>query len=642
MSVLEQSKAARLGFAHALQHRETVAGFASRLAWLNGRPVDALLRDMAIHPRMIDQGDEKAIREIAYLGSAEADPLLFYSPRKITQKTWAVAGRNVSRQAISRTYFRYCPCCILEDLNEFDGPRHVRPWLRLEWTLSWIRSCDRHGMPFVVTHPTRRPFAPFDFIETMRPLLENVEREAQDVGMWPASAFQAWFMRRLDGDTADPNWLDALPLDAAADFCEALGVSALQDPKVQISSLLEADWADAAEEGFAIASEGPDSIRALLDRLNAREVDRRGYWTPRDTYGWCYHFLERTKDRPEFAEIRAIIRKAAVETMPLSAGTVVLGEIIEDQQVHTLYSLARTAGIHKRTLRTILERRHPDSGQSDVSDNRLTVTTEIAADIVSGYKGAMTVPAVARMTGIEKRTLDTMIANGWLKTRSKSANVAFAKHRVGQEDVDAMFQAFFAGAEPVDEPEPHQVTLDFARQVALCSMEEVLRVVFDGRLTWKGRLADRHDYGALLVDVDEVRANVPKGAEMKGLLADGVRDIIRGMDRKSIPIFVERGYLKASKEKHPVTGTTHRTISVESVQAFRDIYISLGEMCQDTGLHRSQVGLIMRAHGIEEVFGVAEFWSVFYRRADVESAAKENPEFWRYDKQALKRKVIGS
>lgn len=617
MSLLDQPQAARLGFAHALQHRETVAGFASRLAWLNGRPVDALLRDMAIHPRMIDQGDEKAIREIAYLGSAEADPLLFYSPRKITQKTWAVAGRNVPRQAISRTYFRYCPCCILEDLNEFDGPRHVRPWLRLEWTLSWIRSCDRHGMPFVVTHPTRRPFAPFDFIETMRPLLENVEREAQDVGMWPASAFQAWFMRRLDGDTADPNWLDALPLDAAADFCEALGVSALQDPKVQISSLSEADWADAAEEGFAAAAEGPDSIRALLDRLNAREVDRRGYWTPRDTYGWCYHFLERTKDRPEFAEIRAIIRKAAVETMPLSAGTVVLGEIIEDQQVHTLYSLARTAGIHKRTLRTILERRHPDSGQPDVSDNRLTVTTEIAADIVSGYKGAMTVPAVARMTGIEKRTLDTMIANGWLKTRSKSANIAFAKHRVGQEDVDAMFAALFAGAVEVTEEADGMMDLPTVREHCTCSLETVLRLVFEGTLEHKGHLAGRHDFHALLVDLEEVRAKIPVRSEMKGIMRKDMKNVIRGIDQNTPAILAERGYLKTITENHPLTGSTLTTYTRESAEAFAQSYVSLGELCQDSGLHRGRIQKDMREAGVDVVFDKAEFMTVFYRRKEV-------------------------
>ena len=632
-----------LGLRHRLEPRETGAGFASRLAAVNGRPFVDLLREMLIAPRAIDWGDEHALRDLAVLGSADPEPLLRYTPRKVSQKIWSIAGTQVPRQAVNRTYFRYCPCCVAEDLETFDGPRHARPWLRLEWTVSWFRSCDRHRIPFVVTSPERIPFAPFDFIATMRPLLSGIAAETEAAGSRAPSPFQAWLHRRLDGDAEDANWLDHMPVAAAADFCEALGLSALQESKVQTTRLTENEWSQAADEGFRVASAGPESIRALLDSLNAREIGKRGYWTPRDTYGWGYAFLDRRRDDPAYAEVCEIFRTAAFATMPLKPGSEVLGHAARSQTIHSIYSLAQDSGIGRYTIRTLLNRHQNDGAAADrhVSDNRILLNKDEALDLIKGYKGALSVPAIARMTGIQQRHLVMMIANGWLQTRSNSGNVAFAKHRVGQEDVAAMLDALIGGAEEVDTPEPHQVDVETARQNAVCSLEEILRLVFDGKLSWKGRLAGRHDYDALLVDVDEVRHAVPVRSELQGLLKLQMKEIVRGIDANSIPIFIDRGDFQTMEEIHPLTGTTTMTITRESATAFSERYIALGEMCQDTGLHRSQIMLIMRAAGIDEVFDKATFMTVIYRREEVEKAQRDDPGFWRYDKARLKAKVQG-
>ena len=46
---------------HTLQPSEPAAGFASRLAAVNGRPMNMFLRDMLIPPRSIDQGDREQV-----------------------------------------------------------------------------------------------------------------------------------------------------------------------------------------------------------------------------------------------------------------------------------------------------------------------------------------------------------------------------------------------------------------------------------------------------------------------------------------------------------------------------------------------------------------------------------------------------
>src|SRR5690606_34556246 len=113
------------------------------------------------------------------------------------------------------------------------------------------------------------------------------------------------------------NWLNKSPLYAAAEFCEALGVSALHHPKVKVETLSESDWATAADEGYRIASAGEASLRELLGRLNDAQAATRGVWGPRDTYGYAYGLLQRTRDDPAYETFRDVVRRFAMETMPI-------------------------------------------------------------------------------------------------------------------------------------------------------------------------------------------------------------------------------------------------------------------------------------------------------------------------------------
>ena len=175
----------------------------------------------------------------------------------------------------------------------------------------------------------------------------------------------------------------------------------------------------------------------------------------------------------------------------------------------------------------------------------------VARRLVDGSPKAMTVPAVVARAGIPKRHLVMLIANGWLRTRSGSSGVAYAKHRVGPEDLQTMLDALLDGAEEVAIPEPHQVDAETARQFGLCSLADVLRLVFERKVTWKGRIAGRHDYDALLLDVDEVRRLLHGDAALAGLTRQELRDEIPGMGQKSVQMFIDAGALRRRDGKGP-------------------------------------------------------------------------------------------
>src|SRR5690606_26378337 len=141
----------------------------------------------------------------------------------------------------------------------------------------------------VRAEPVRRRFQSFDFSETMETLLPDLQHAAATTLPAAPSLFDEWIVARTDGVRDPDNWLDALPLYVAVQWCEALGVSMLHPAKVQTSKLTEADWAVAAEEGFRISSAGEGSIRAPLEQLTRAEKRTRGIVGPRDTYGYAFH-----------------------------------------------------------------------------------------------------------------------------------------------------------------------------------------------------------------------------------------------------------------------------------------------------------------------------------------------------------------
>jgi hypothetical protein len=195
-------------FRYPLQHREPAAGFASRLAAVNGRYMNEFLRDQVIHPREIDKGVKDKVRLLALVGGADPEQLIRFTPRPAVRKHHhEVAGETLGHLGVNRTLFSFCPHCVAEDMEQFDGPERARPWLRLQWTISHFRSCDKHGVYLIAASPIRRRFEPFDFSETVEDYIAQLETLKANAVKAEPSAFQEWLLDRLDGKKRRSFWL---------------------------------------------------------------------------------------------------------------------------------------------------------------------------------------------------------------------------------------------------------------------------------------------------------------------------------------------------------------------------------------------------------------------------------------------------
>ncbi|WP_170314848.1 TniQ family protein [Aquibium carbonis] len=627
-----------LGFSYPLEHRETAAGFASRLAAVNGRSLKNLLRDMAIYNRNLDKADEATVRKIAILGSADADRLLRYTPFEQGKQHYQVADEVLPRLSVNRTFFRFCPRCAVDDMARYDGVSHSRPWMRLEWTIAHFRSCERHRVQLTVTSPERIPFAPFDFNQTMRALLPDLNRHSDNAPEADRSPFQSWLRGRIDGCRSDDNWLDDLPLYVAAPFCEALGMSALHPPKFPISKLEACDWALAAETGYEIASGGEPAIRELLDRLTAAQSSTRGFWGLRDTYGYAYGVLQKTASDPAWEKPRNLFREVALKNVPIEPGTDVLGVTATHRKVHTVRTAARDSGMHALSIRRLFKRLGVEEAaeRSGKLDHRILVEAESVNSLMAELRDAVTAPAVERMLGVPRMHLNDMVAHGHIKAVGNTDRKN-GKRRFSIAEVERVRKLIFDGSVDVIDPTARQMDVSGVRKAATCTIPDVLQMIFSEQLSWKGRMQGRDDYGALLLDADEVTALIRSRGTRVHLTKEEARNFIPGTHDRVINKLIAQGHLDLIEEYSHDARRMLPVVSMESIAAFVADYVALGELCQRTGLHHKRVRATLKLAGILPELVPEAVGAFFYRREAVDGFEAANHDAWEYDQEtALK------
>ncbi|MGV8855629.1 MAG: TniQ family protein [Devosia sp.] len=621
-----------LRFRHPLQLREAATGFASRLAAVNNRGLTELLRHRGISPWDVDRGDENAIRFVAAIGSADPTQLLKQTIRPTDKdRRWEVAGESFGPNAINRTYFRYCPHCVLEDLQNTYGPEMARPWLRIEWTLNHYRACHRHHTFLVASAPTRRRFAPFDFNETMANLSPELQGIAATAEAYRVSPFHDWIIARLEGRKDPANWLDSLPLHVGATWCENLGISALHPPKVMPATLTTMDKAVAADEGYRIASAGVEPIRELFDRLANSERRTRGIVGPRDTYGYAYGMLAKTMDDAQFEPLRQLVRDMIRTALPWKLGTDLLGETITEHAVLTVRTAALAAGVDAKTIRKIFAKKGIAQQALDdgLRNHRVIAPVAQAFPVVEKLTDALTMPAAMKLLGIERRQIQAVVDAGALPYATGVERDEWEQHRFAREDIEAMMARLFDGAVEIHEPNDRQVDIPTARHIAGTTTVDVLKLIFDKRIGWKGRRAGRTDYMGLLLDADEVTRLVREDApQFRNLRFCDVELVMPGLSQRSIQPLIDLDELVQTMEYSPNARREVTVVTAASVGAFRLKYVTAAELCQAHGLHHKQVKYRLLDAGVDMCFDQDAVKAMIYDRGRVEAATAANTGIW--------------
>lgn len=625
-------KSCALSFRHAIEHREPAVGFASRLAAVNGRSLGDFLYDMRLSRRELSNGAEATINDLAEIGGADAYAVRRYSARRSGPKSSNLVGDEVlGGRAVNRTTFRFCPHCVQEDLDQFRGPLTGRPWLRLQWTINSFRSCDRHSVLTVSTKPQGTRFEHFDFARVISTYFEDLSRLIRESTPVEASAFQKWILSRLDGHRDPEGWLDRLPLYVGVEFCEGLGISALHSSREKVSELDNRQLLEAANEGYLIASQGRDGVLNHLDQLNQGEQRTLGVWGPRDTFGHVFALLQRTVKDPAYKPVRDLVRSYVVANLPVRQGTILLGVPVLTPTITTIRSTARATGIHDATARKLFLRQGIGLPGLDagLTNHRVTARSTEIGEVFQKLKGSIFSSQLKEDLKIPRTHLTALMEIGALSSLRLEGGNPSTKHRFAKSDIDAMMTRLLSGSVEVALPSSRQLSIWDARAVACTSLTNLLSMVFDGKVRWKGRLSGRWDYSAALVDVDEVIALVRTEPKRQGLTAREAAHFIPGLKAEAIPRLIELNALRTEEEFSPEARRLVEVVPTSSAAEFVGRFITLGEFCRRHGLNAKRGEALLRRANVPTAFEPKVVHAWIYERTMVESSVTTSSEVHR-------------
>ncbi|TNC11696.1 hypothetical protein FF100_18850 [Methylobacterium terricola] len=613
--------------------REPAVGYAARLAALNGLDMNFLVRANGLYPRGIYNGHDREIDGVAALGSLDQlqlDALRHHTPRRQSDGLFTdLQDVRLARGTLLSGYYRFCPHCIRQDLVEppHDVPAVARPWLRVEWMVDQVRSCPEHGVYLAETSRADCRGSVADFSQDMRiEVLPNIRRLCSVAEPADPNAFEEWVLRRIGGELDASNWLNEMPLHAAMVVCEAIGIEFAGVARSRLRSLAGKERAAVWLTGYHIAAEGRPAIERFLSTLVERShgVGQVGMM---GIYGHILRILERNAEDPGFDAFREVVRGHIIENVPLPGGSLVLGQVLERRRLHTATSAAAASRTTRPTLKVIFARAGLGSALSAPGRSRLTIRVDEFDHLLRDFGEAMSFSEVQAATGIPKKHLVEFVAQGLLPTLFASTTVRRARHRVPRAKLAGFMETLLEGSVSIERPHRGQRTIGRACFAASTNCADLVRMILEGQLTWKGRLRDGRRYDDLLVDVDEVISHLQRDARPRtGLMLKELATEVRGLSFPTMRALIATGHLTVAQEFCPVFRRHIPVVTRDSVEAFRARYVTLSELGRLQGRDPRLVRSDLKRAGRKPAFEVSEIDTWIYLREDLsheEASTKE-------------------
>jgi hypothetical protein len=602
----------KLGLTAPLGDAETPASFTSRLAAANGIHARAFCLDWGLRFQAVVDGDKKTIAAIAEMGGVDAAALLRHAFVR-DEHGFKYCTERLIRTSFRRIRLKVCPACLLQDINGHPNLRpEVAAYGRATWLIDAVRTCQVHdvGLVPIGNNATAGKF--HDFALHLRASLPDLPRITMSAPARRPSELEAYIFARLNG-ARQSQFLDDLPLFAAIKACEIMGVVSLYGPRADLKTPDEEKWRTAGARGFEIATGGSRTIVGFLDELKAT-ADRNRKDGVGATFGRVYSWLSANGRIPAYAPVRAVVAQYIRENFALDATETLFGAPIERRTLHSIRTLSLETGLHPKKLRKTLRA----SGivgdhQMPLSDHAVVFDAMEGSRAAKEANGCLYLPAVREHLNASRSQVDLLVKHGFIKPHMPCTSLG-AHDQYAIPDLDDFLGRLMLGTQRVDRPSFRQVTIPGAAKQACCSAADVVGLILEKRLAWVGRLKGGRGYGAVLVNVEQVKAAV-LGPGHGGLPLRAVSQKLGTTDRV-VTALIEGKHLATFTARNPVNRCLQTLVAPAELARFQKTYVSLHMLAKERKRYHLVVKTELDAAGIKPVFDHEKVRARLYRRSE--------------------------
>ncbi|MFK0382439.1 TniQ family protein [Agrobacterium sp. NPDC090273] len=529
-----------------------------------------------------------------------------------------INGETLNRASLVRSRLRYCPCCLEDDIRLGQERREARPYVRMQWLLSFVRSCPVHGIMLqegVSGDGIYHDYAKLIEAEQAQPRYRNPSIKGRH------TQFERYVTDRLWGRrNADRTWIDGLPLYVAGRLCEWVGATIMFGKRFIAKDLSPAQWSEAAQTGFDVVSKGRSSFVDFLKSLHDTFWEKRSHVGGRVLYGRLYERLAHETDDAGFDEIRMIMTETAIAHLPMGPGDEMFGPVTT-RKLHSIQSVSKEMSVHPKTLRKLLQ------GAGWITADMANLTAERilfdASDLeafVESTRDAIGWSEARTYMNASRAAWNTLSHEGFIPPAISSAEgsegISPFYHRA---DLDHFLERLRAGAKADHAEASGWVSILDAAKKANCRYGEIIELLLDGKLENASAYSEKAGLEAIVVDLAEVREKT-KLEDHGGLsLVDAGKSM--GMQSLVLEKLIDRGYIAAEVAINPVNRCPQRIVRPREIDRFESEYVSLFNYAKRLGIHFKEAKKNLEAGGVAPALTKEVVAATFYRWADIRAAA---------------------
>jgi len=592
---------------------ETLASFCSRTAAAHGiQTAKSFCLHMGFRFQSIIDGDEEAITELADLTGHDAAFLRSRSLRKDDGRIW-LGNEELSKFEFIRTRVRYCPHCLEEDRSERPGPVEARGYGRVTWTLTSVRTCQRHGVFLTEGAVRARTAIMNDFVAMVREA--GSSNPGSFPGRAPGSRYEEYLRNRVCDRNRTDIWLDSLPLQVALRLPEVIGGMIHHGRDFKFEALDIGQAVEAAESGFEVLAAGEQSFVEFLKSHHEQALAAGGDLGGSKLYGRLYELLAHATHDPNYDAIRKIMKDTAINHTPLGPGAKMFGPI-ERRRWHSVNSAMVASGLHfVRLKKLLLAKGLIAKADFDRSPNSIMVDAEVMEAFIARIITATGAGETASLLNIPRHEFDAILSSGYLEPFIPWTPETQTLPVFDRETVEDFVSTCLGKATIPFDGSGSMLRIPKIAKRSMCTLETVYRLLLQGALERVTVDPGARGLASLRLDLREVRKKI-KLSDHGGISSRAASRSI-GVSDLVLMALIRTGHIKAGEVTGRAPSRLRTVIAPEEIQAFKKRYISLYWLANHSGVQIMKLKTRLREAGVAQAITNAEVGSTFYFREDV-------------------------
>lgn len=475
---------------------------------------------------------------------------------------------------VSRTLMkpvvRGCPACLRDNVTNTSLPPAGQMVMQGQWQVKYVHKCLIHKKELVPLWEVRHPRHRFDHAARLKDLSDDILNGRLSQCDTPITDYDIWLDERLDYGK-DSTWLANHDTEIAANFCTLLGVELKR-----VAATPKLKNTEASLVGFNVAKQGPEEILSTLKFLASAADGPQD--RPKKAFGALYTWLSQYGIADHrWDAFRDLMREVILGTWAIPEGEVVLGNVLQARQLHSIDSAAREIGRSNKVTREILTHKKLISADDTRTDTRLTFDAKCAAPVLSMAKRLVMNKQMMKHLGATPSQFETLTKQ---RVLVPALPTTISKLHWDTADADALLKTLLANPMPVNFDDSTWVTFGVAAGRARVVLNQAIKAVDEGTLR-VGTRAGKFGYAAIVVKQSEMDALRPEKPQYPTLVQFGLTVGLK--EDGALQALFEAGKIQTTSYFNPETLKTGIYCNDEDQAAFHAQFTTLkllSKLCQ--------------------------------------------------------------